>query len=121
MKLYKVSEIEGKGFGLVATQKINKGTIILRSTLIKLTSRDWDIIDGTTISEYVYTKIKHGIKEHYLCLGDAALINHSTSPNTDKELFVKNKPYSVLLKASCDIKYGEELCIYYTNPSYYNL
>jgi len=121
MTLYKISAISGKGLGLVATEDIDDGGVLVQSTLIPLTHQEWDLIDGTTISEYVYTTIEHETKVHYLCLGDAALINHSDCPNISKTILDNNGYYSVLLKASRNIKRGEELCITYTNPDYYNL
>ncbi len=118
---YKLSAIKDKGFGIIATADIPKGTLVLKSTLIRLTEKDWDAIKGNIIAKYVYTHIEGSRKVHFLCLGDAAFANHSNSPNLAKKIIVKTMPNYVVLTSIDDVKNGDELCISYTNPSYYNL
>ena len=118
---YKLSAIKDKGFGIIATADIPKGTLVLKSTLIRLTEKDWDAIKGNIIAKYVYTNIEGNRKVHFLCLGDAAFANHSNSPNLAKKFIVKTIPNYVILTSIDDVKNGDELCISYTNPGYYDL
>ena len=121
MNHYKLSVIAGKGIGLIATNIITKGATITKSPLVRLTEEEWKSIEGRAIGEYVYTIIEESQKIHFLCLGDAAFINHSSTPNVSKEIIQNSNPNYVLLRTIDDVNNGEELCISYTNPSYYNL
>ena len=114
-KEYLLIRKDEKGISLVAKLKIPKGKTVIKDLAIPLDEEEYTNINKTKLCEYVYTNLIDK-KQHYLCFGDSAFINHSETPNIEKEYVEDNIGMWLYLRAKQDICEGDELTIRYTNP-----
>jgi hypothetical protein len=107
MSMFTVTNIKGKGRGLVATSAIAKGDVIMRAPVIALDAADIVAIEDTTLGKYAFGWGDTAA----LALGFASLVNHASKPNCDYSPDFDDE--RLVVKAAKAIKKGEELTIDY--------
>jgi len=98
----------GKGRGVFAQQKINKGELIERAPIIVFTPEEWQLIDKTILTNYCFN---WGDKQGAMALGYGALYNHSFNPNAK---YIKNqREMAIDFAALTEIEAGAEITVNY--------
>ncbi|NOQ31497.1 MAG: SET domain-containing protein-lysine N-methyltransferase [Helicobacteraceae bacterium] len=100
-----VSQIDGKGRGVLAMTKIKNESVVEVAPLL-LVPRD-ELL-GTMLREYCFS-YKRDRSLSAIALGYASLYNHAFEPNAKYSI----KKNSVVITACRDIEKGEEICIDY--------
>jgi SET domain-containing protein len=110
-KKIKIVEIEGKGMGVVATDKISKGEIIEYAPLIILREKDSQFIDSRDKSDTLYHYFLHqfDLKRNCIMLGYASIYNHSADPNAEIDYEPDPKLKYMVFRAIKDIEVNEEI------------
>ena len=96
--MIKVVPIEGKGRGVIATEEIQRATIISAAPIL-------EVIPNTSIENHCWTH--DGVT--YLTLGVQTLVNHSDTPNC---ISIAYKDYDLLVSIK-RIDSGVELTLDY--------
>jgi len=111
-----VMAIPGKGRGIVATARIEAGTVVERSPLLVLPP---GVIPdrGHPLSDFVYVLHEPHEDGRALGLGYASLYNHSRNPNCDWDF--DSAPPAIVMTAIRGIEAGEELTIDYGIPLWF--
>ena len=105
----KISEIEGKGLGVIATDKIKAGEIIETCPLIILGEQDSQFIGEKSDTLRHYHLYQQKFNRNCIMLGYASLYNHSFEPNSDIEYENDHKAKILIFRAIKDIGVGEEI------------
>ncbi|MBU1445699.1 SET domain-containing protein-lysine N-methyltransferase [Patescibacteria group bacterium] len=105
----KITAVENKGRGVIATEKIFKDEIIEYCPLIILKEKDskFAASESDTIAYYYLHQLK--FKRDCVMLGYASLYNHSFDPNADVEYENDPKIDYLIFRAIKDIDAGEEI------------
>jgi SET domain-containing protein len=93
-----------------ASRKIYRGEMIERSPVIVIPGNQWETMDETILSNYVFD---WGEKEEHaaVALGYVSIYNHSYTPNA--ELTECLDEYVIEVSALRDIDVGEEIFVNY--------
>jgi len=107
----KITEVAGKGFGVVATQKINEDEIIESCPIVILSQKECDFIEkeGNNIILNYYYLIQEDLKRCCLMLGWGSIYNHSLTPNAYIDYPDKKSERYLQFKALRNIEVGEEI------------
>lgn len=111
----RVTEIEGKGRGVVAAAPIRRGTVLEVAPVILL--REGEAPQRSSILYDYPFKWNDPPYVEAIALGVLSMCNHSTDPNTDVDLFIDRR--LVQLNAIRDIARGEELTFDYGVPPWW--
>jgi SET domain-containing protein len=105
----RVTEISGKGRGLVAIEPIGRGELLEAAPVVRLEERD-RLPDGHPLSDYAFAWDETPFEEA-IAFGLVSLCNHSDRPNAT---VVRDYPNRCLrLVAVADIAPGEEVVFRY--------
>jgi SET domain-containing protein len=111
----RITEIEGKGRGVVAVEPILSGVLLEVSPVIRLTKKDSPPRDSVL---YDYPSLwddpPYG---EAIVLGLASILNHSVSPNAKIEADLANQVLRLI--AGRDIAAGEEITLDYGIPVWF--
>jgi len=107
----KIVEVTGKGFGVVATQKINKDEIIETCPIVVLSQKECDFIEkeGNNVILNYYYLFQEDLKRCCIMLGWGSIYNHSLTPNADIDYPDEKSERYLQFKALRDIEAGEEI------------
>jgi len=107
----KIVEIAGKGRGVVATQKINKGEIIETCPIIEISKKEADFIqkEGNNVILNYYYLYQEDLQRCCIMLGWGSIYNHSLTPNADIDYPDEKSEKYLQFKALKDIDVGEEI------------
>ncbi|MDO8505902.1 MAG: SET domain-containing protein-lysine N-methyltransferase [bacterium] len=110
-KKIKISEIENKGRGVVATEKILKNEIIEYCPILLLRKKDSTFIKNKNKNDtlYYYYLQQPDLKRDVIMLGYASLYNHSSDPNCEVDYPADPKMNYIFFRAIKNIKAGEEI------------
>ena len=100
----------GKGRGVFATRRFDRGQVIERCPVLVLPPEDADAADDTAIQPYLYEWGNDG-ESRALPLGYGAIYNHSLEPNAWCEMDHETRDMTVV--ALRDIAPGEEILLNY--------
>lgn len=103
-----------KGNGLIALQKIPKGTIIDISPVIPFTEKEYKHMRKTRFKNYVF-KWEENSSSSAIAFGIGEFLNHSFNPNCDYEKSFTEK--IIKFFSIKDVEKGEELTINYKRVS----
>ena len=105
-----IKNTEGKGRGVLTTEKINKETIIEEAPVIVMNNDDKLLVDQTLLHNYIFD---WGNDKDKCCvaLGFVSIYNHSYSSNC--EYFMDFEEDTIQIKIVRVIQAGEELTINY--------
>lgn len=109
----KIIEIEGKGRGVVATQKILKDEIIEICPIIEITKKEADFIQNQAHILNYYYLFQEDLERYCLMLGYGSIYNHSHNPNSDIDYPTEKTKKYLQFKALKDIEIGEEIVFNY--------
>jgi hypothetical protein len=109
----KVIEIQGKGFGVVATQKINTEEIIETCPIIEISEVEKKFIETQSEILKYYYLIQEDLKRCCLMLGYGSIYNHSLTPNADIDYLAEKSERYLQFKALKNIEIGEEIVFNY--------
>lgn len=108
-KKIKISSINGKGFGIIATENITSGEIIEQCPVIPLSEKEVKFLDNESDVLKFYYLFQYAVNKHCLMLGYGSLYNHSDNPNADVDYNTENYQRYLSFVAIKDIKAGEEI------------
>jgi len=82
--MIRLGKIEGKGRGVFAAKRIERGTVIEVAPVIVLPPNEWSDVGNTSLYNYCF---RWGDDDDHaaLALGYGSLYNHSYSPNAEYE------------------------------------
>ncbi len=115
--VYAIRRIWGKGRGVVATHDVLAGTEIVTCPVIVYDSTDAGRIGKTRLGDYNFRFGEH-TQRSCIVLGVISLCNHDDSPNA--ELVCRESEEAMTLVALRRIAAGEEICIKYRRPLWFN-
>lgn len=104
-----VKKLENKGWGVVTTERIQKGEIIEKAPVILYTLEEEEHIDKTKLCNYTYAW--ESGKTGAIVMGYGSLYNHSYKPNARYERNFQDMFMDYV--ALCDIEAGAEVTINY--------
>lgn len=112
-----IKESAGKGFGVFAVQDIEAGEIIEECLLLSLPMSRGEA--SGIFLEYRFN-YPQGAEwtEQVVATGYGSYYNHSEHPNAFWRDHPSIKAFQFI--ASCDIKKGDEICVYYGGENYWN-
>lgn len=103
-----VELIPGKGRGVLARRRIQRGELIERAPIMVFTPEEWELVDQTALTDYCFN---WGERQGALAFGYGSLYNHSFTPNAR---YIKNQREMVIdFVALKDIEEGEEITVNY--------
>lgn len=115
--LLSVRQSRGKGFGVFATDNIDKGILIEESPVIFVPGSKADLVMGTPLGNYVFDfPFKKDRSRILLALGYGSLFNHSDKPNAEAYLPSSHRERVLSFWTIKPIKAGEEVTISYNDP-----
>ncbi len=118
-KPLKVTNISGKGRGVVCQQAFKAGEVICENPVIVIPKGEYRTFLRTTCRWYIFdwpgTDMAEPWNRNAIALGVISLVNHSETPNCDWNA-VKHSEQVMTLVAIKPIKAGEELTINYQWP-----
>ncbi len=100
----------GKGKGVFTKESIPAKTVVERSPVIALSSKDSGTLDKTKLHNYIFLWGK-SLTRACLALGYCSIYNHSFTPNCDYVMDFDKE--TMTIKTLRGIKKGEELFINY--------
>jgi SET domain-containing protein len=107
-----VRPIKGKGYGIVAAERIAAGEVIEENLCLPFDKTDTARISKTRLRHYVYFWAEEkGIEYTALAVGNLSFCNHSARPNAQIELDWERG--TVALHATRPIEEGTEITINY--------
>ena len=109
-----IRHIRGKGRGVIATQQMSAGAVIVSCPVIIYDSADAGRIDKTRLAHYNF---RFGDHRSCVVLGIISLCNHSEAPNAT--LVSSEEDETMTLVALRPIAAGEEICIRYRRPLWF--
>jgi SET domain-containing protein len=111
-----LKEVEGKGIGLFASERLPMGTVWHKDEqeFDKKYSRQWVEENKMTDFFHHYANYEKESDTFYLCSDNARFVNHSEKPNT---FYDADKGHCV---ATNDIEIGEEITCDYRNICNYD-
>lgn len=108
-KKIKVSDIPGKGRGVIALEDIKKDEIIEYCPVVFLSDEEAKFFDEQNTTLKFYYLYQYALPKRSLMLGYGSLYNHSKNPNSDIDYNTKNEQNFIIFEALKDIKAGEEI------------
>ena len=99
------------GRGIFAKRLIACGEVLGRFHTIRLPPHEVAAMRGSTLSHFWFEDDADGAA--FVVLGWIEMVNHATTPNTDRSWQVTPEGEVVTLHALCDIHKGEQLFIDY--------
>jgi len=104
-----VTDIPGKGRGVVATARIHAGEIIETCPILVLRSKDAHFLkhDSDTLCYYFFEQTL--FNRACVMFGYASIYNHSFDPNADFDYSDDPREQYLLIRALRDIESGEEV------------
>jgi hypothetical protein len=113
---YQIRDIAGKGRGLVATEAIDVGIVILTCAVVVYDGADVGRIAKTKLGDYNFRFGQDG-RRACIALGDLSLCNHAEVPNAT--LVCDEHSETMSLVAIRPIGAGEEISIRYRRPLWF--
>jgi SET domain-containing protein len=108
-KKIKLTEIEGKGRGIIALEDIKKGEIIEICPLIPMQDEEAEFFEKKeTVLNFYYLQ-QPEFKKNCLMLGYGSIYNHSKEPNAEIDYDTNELKDYLFFKALKNIKAGEEI------------
>lgn len=104
------------GYGVFATDKINKGEIIEECHLLTIPFKLGTFDSFLVNHKFNFPSIGK-VEEYVIPLGYGAIYNHSDNNNAFWCTNIKNKTFEFV--AVRDIEIGEEVCTYYGDSTYW--
>src|ERR1051325_5986311 len=74
----RIVDVPGKGRGVVAARRIEKGELIERAPVVPVPAAQVASLDATALAHYVYDWKDGGVA---VALGNGSIYNHSYAPN----------------------------------------
>jgi SET domain-containing protein len=108
-KKVKVTEIQGKGRGVVALQDIEKDEVIEYCPVILLSNKEASFFTKERTPLHFYYLEQPEMKRFCLMLGYGSLYNHSKNPNAWIDYDTDEIKDYLIFKAMDKIKAGEEI------------
>ena len=105
-----ISISDGKGRGVFANEKIEKGTVIEIAPVIVMNGADKKLLDQTLLHDYIF-EWGEAKTNCAMALGWVPVYNHSYSSNCEYEMDFEAQ--TIAVKTMRDIEKGEELFINY--------
>jgi len=105
----KIVEVEGKGRGVVAVEKIKKGEIIETCPIIEISEKEKQFVESQSDVLKYYYLIQEDLKRCCIMLGYGSVYNHSQNPNADIDYPDEKSEKYLQFVALRDIKPGEEI------------
>jgi len=112
-KKIKVTNIKGKGRGVVATQNIKKNELIEYCPVVFLSDEEAKLFKKNTTVLHFYYMWQYAIGKYCIMMGYGSLYNHSSNPNADVDYDTKKIKDYLVFKATKNIKRGEEIVYNY--------
>ena len=114
--MFAIRQFKRKGRGLVASERIAGGTSIVTCPVIVYDDEDAGRISKTRLGDYNF---RFGERQNRACivLGVISLCNHASDPNA--EIVCHEAELTVSLIALRAIEEGEEICIRYRRPLWF--
>jgi len=109
----KIIEIAGKGRGVLATQKINKGEVIETCPIIPISDKEADFIQNQSENLKYYYLFQEDLKRCCIMLGYGSIYNHSLTPNADIDYPEEKSEKYLQFKALRNIEVDEEIVFDY--------
>ncbi len=106
----RIGVVEGRGRGMFAARRIQKGELVERAPVIPLTEKQWPVASRTILSDYGFDWGEND-EQAAIALGYVSIYNHSYSPNAQLEQMPDELMMEVV--AITDIQPGEEITINY--------
>ncbi|HEY6958373.1 MAG TPA: SET domain-containing protein [Candidatus Limnocylindria bacterium] len=106
----RVETSPGKGRGVFALRRFDKGEVIERCPVLVLSPEDADAADDTALQPYLYEWGSDG-ESRALPLGYGAIYNHSLEPNAWCEMDLERREMTVV--ALRDVAPGDEIVLNY--------
>jgi uncharacterized protein len=105
-----ISISDGKGRGVFANEKIEKGTVIEIAPVIVMNAADRKLLDQTLLHDYIF---EWGDDSSHcaMALGWVPVYNHSYQSNCEYEMDFEMQ--TIAVKTMRDIEPGEEMFINY--------
>lgn len=107
-----IKRVRGKGWGAFCSVPIPKGAVFSVSTVIVLSGREANLMDGSSLEPYWYA---WGTRGRAIACGLGSILNHSDKPNCSYRLSKRKRTISFY--AIRDIPAHEELTHDYGWPS----
>ncbi len=105
-----LSDARDKGRGVFAQRKIRKDEIIERSPVIVVPRKEWETMEETVLSNYVFDWGEND-EDAAVALGYVSIYNHSYSPNAEMQELLDD--YVIEVVALRDIERDEEIFVNY--------
>ena len=109
----KVTDIKGKGRGVVATQDIQVGATIEVCPIVFLSKKEIDFLKNESDVLRSYYLIQPETGKCCVMFGYGSIYNHSLSPNAEIDYNEKITENFLFFKAIKDIKANEEIVFNY--------
>lgn len=106
-----IAEAGNKGRGVFTRDAIPEGTVVETAPVIVMTARERELLDQTTLHDYIFEWQPGGQNLCCMALGWVPIFNHSYSANC--EYFMDYEEQTMLIQSVRDIAAGEELTINY--------
>jgi uncharacterized protein len=103
-----------KGRGVVALRRFHKDETIERAGVLLIPDPQWEMLNQTTLQDYYYTWTEHS---SVLVFGFGSFYNHSPHPNATVRRHVEELVMEYV--ALRDIEQGEEVCVDYDCPLWF--
>ena len=124
--MVRLSQVAGKGRGLLATRAIPPGTCIELAPGVRIAARDRELIDRTGLFAYSFADPEtfgrgdHGGHGCLFAFGLLTFCNHSEHPNAAVAWIEDEVGLWARLEAVLPIAENEEITLFYTNISEYS-
>lgn len=109
-----VKKTAGRGRGMFATSKLEKGTVIEVGPVIVMSGEERKLLDKTLLHDYIF---EWGDKKDQcaMALGYIPLYNHSYKSNCEYEMDFRRR--IITIRTVKDVKKNEELFINYNGEA----
>jgi len=112
-KKIKVTNIPGKGRGVIATENIKAGEVIEVCPIVFLSDKEVSFLEKESEILKFYYLIQYAINKSCIMFGYGSMYNHSFEPNADIDYDISNPQETLSVEAIKDIKTGEEIVFDY--------
>lgn len=109
-----VAQLGEKGRGVVALRRILRGEVIERAPVIPVPDPLWELLERTPLGDVYYLWTDDSVA---VACGFGSLYNHSSSPNAHHHPCIEEDVMEYV--ALRDIAIGEEVCISYRCPLWF--
>jgi hypothetical protein len=116
-KKIKITDVKGKGRGVVALEDIKKDEIIEICPIIFISDKEGDFFEKNKTILNFYWLLQPETNKSCIMLGYGSLYNHSLNPNAEVDYETKESKNYLFFKALKDIRIGEEIVFDYQSDS----